>query len=130
MTNRGDYDTLMLIMATPTETKIPEPRGSYKPRKPVVKTNRVVLTRAIWYIFGVIAAILALRTILLMLSANPETPFVEFVYSLSSIFVVPFYGIFDQPDYTRFYIDTSSLVAVVVYWLIAVGLTKLVNLTR
>lgn len=120
----------MLTMTTPTETKIPEPRGSYKPRKPVVKTNRVVLTRAIWYIFGVIAALLMLRIVLLMLSANIETPFVEFVYYLSNTFVVPFYGIFDEPDYSSFYVDTSSIVAIVVYWLAAVGLTKLVNLTR
>lgn len=120
----------MLTMNTPTQTPAPEPRGSYKPKKPVVKTNRVILTRAIWYIFGVIAAILALRIVLLMLSANPATPFVDFVYSISGIFVVPFYGIFDQPDYTKFYVDTSSIVAIVVYWLLAVGLAKLVNLTR
>ena len=120
----------MLTMNTPTQTPTPEPRGSYKPKKPVVKTNRVILTRAIWYMLGVITALLALRIVLLMLSANPETPFVEFVYAISSIFVVPFYGIFDQPDYTRFYVDTSSIVAIVVYWLLAVGLSKLVNLTR
>lgn len=120
----------MLTMNIPTETTIPEPRGGYKPKKPVVKTNRVVLTRAIWYLLGVVVAILALRIVLLMLSANPETPFVEIVYAISGIFVVPFYGIFDQPDYTRFYIDTSSIVAIVVYWLIAMGLAKLINLTR
>ncbi len=117
-------------MSTPAPTPVPDPRGSYKPKKPHVKTNRVVVTRAIWYLFGVVAAVLTLRIVLLMLSANPETPFVDFVYSVSSIFVVPFYGIFDQPDYTKFYVDTSSLVAIVVYWLLAVGLTKLVNLTR
>lgn len=124
------YDTLMLTMNTPTQTPTPDPRGSYKPKKPVVKTNRVVITRAIWYILGVITAILVLRIVLLMLSANPETPFVAFVYDVSSIFVVPFYGIFDQPDYTRFYVDTSSIVAIVIYWLLAVGLAKLINLTR
>ena len=130
MTNQKIYATLMLTMNTPTETSTPEPRGGYKPKKPVVKTNRVILTRAIWYLLGVITAILALRIILLMLSANPETPFVDFVYSVSSIFVVPFYGIFNQPDYTRFYVDTSSIVAIIVYWLLAVGLAKLINLTR
>lgn len=130
MTIDSIYGTLMLTMNTPTQTPTPEPRGSYKPKKPVVKTNRVILTRAIWYMLGVITALLALRIVLLMLSANPETPFVEFVYAISSIFVVPFYGIFDQPDYTRFYVDTSSIVAIVVYWLLAVGLSKLVNLTR
>ena len=130
MTNFMVYDTLMLTMNTPTQTPTPDPRGSYKPKKPVVKTNRVVITRAIWYILGVITAILVLRIVLLMLSANPETPFVAFVYDVSSIFVVPFYGIFDQPDYTRFYVDTSSIVAIVIYWLLAVGLAKLINLTR
>lgn len=130
MTKYPNYGTLMLTMTTPTEPNVPEPRGSYKPKKSAIKTNHVVMTRAIWYIFGVIAALLALRITLLMLSANPETPFVEFVYSMSNLFVVPFYGIFDEPDYTRFYLDTSSLVAIVVYWLLAVGLTKLVNLTR
>ncbi|QHN43217.1 hypothetical protein GII36_05200 [Candidatus Mycosynbacter amalyticus] len=130
MTNALICGTLMLTMNTPAQTPMPEPRGSYKPKKPVVKTNRVIMTRAIWYIFGVIASLLALRIVLLMLSANPETPFVSFVYDLSGIFVVPFYGIFDQPDYTRFYVDTSSIVAIVVYWLLAVGLTKLVNITR
>lgn len=130
MTNPHTYATLMLTMNTPTETPTPDPRGSYKPKKPAVKTDRVIMTRAIWYIFGVIAAVLGLRITLLMLSANPETPFVDFVYGVSGIFVTPFYGIFDQPDYTRFYVDTSSIVAIVVYWLLAVGLAKLVNLTR
>ncbi len=128
MTNLMVYVTLMLSMNTPAPT--PDPRGGYKPKKQVVKTNRVVITRAVWYILGVITAILALRIVLLMLSANPETPFVAFVYDVSSIFVVPFYGIFDQPDYTRFYVDTSSIVAIVIYWLLAVGLAKLINLTR
>ena len=128
MTNLMVYVTLMLSMNTLAPT--PDPRGGYKPKKQVVKTNRVVITRAVWYILGVVTAILALRIVLLMLSANPETPFVAFVYDVSSIFVVPFYGIFDQPDYTRFYVDTSSIVAIVIYWLLAVGLAKLINLTR
>lgn len=131
MTNQKIYATLMLTMNNaPTETPVPEPRGSYKPKKPVVNTSRVVLTRAVWYIFSVITAVLVLRITLLMLSANADTPFVDFVYSVSSIFVVPFYGIFDQPDYTKFYVDTSSIVAIVVYWLLTVGLAKLINLTR
>lgn len=117
-------------MDTPTNAKDPDPKGIYKPKKSARRADRIVMTRAIWYIFGVIAAILALRIILLMLSANPETPFVDFVYTVSGIFIVPFYGIFDQPDYTRFYVDTSSIVAVIVYWLVALGLAKLVNLTR
>lgn len=130
MTKQKIYATLMLIMTTNSQDPVPNPRGGYTPKKSRVKTNRVVLTRAIWYIFGFIAALLALRIVLLMLSANPETPFVQLIYGMSGIFVVPFYGIFDAPDYRSFYIDTSSIVGVIVYWLLAFGAAKLVNLTR
>ena len=117
-------------MTTNPQSPIPNPRGGYTPKKSNAKANRIVLTRAIWYIFGFIAALLALRIVLLMLSANPDTPFVQLVYAMSGIFVVPFYGIFEGPDYRSFYVDTSSIVAIIVYWLLAFGATKLVNLTR
>lgn len=99
-------------------------------KKHTINKTRTLITRLIWYVVGVIAALLALRIVLLLFSANPETLFVDFVYSLSGIFVVPFSGIFAQPDYTRFYVDTSSIVAIIVYWIIAIGLAKLINLDR
>lgn len=99
-------------------------------RKHSINSTRTILTRLIWYIVGVIAALLMLRIVLLLFNANPETPFVDFVYSLSAIFVIPFAGIFAQPDYTRVYVDTSSIVAIVVYWIVAIGLVKLINLDR
>lgn len=99
-------------------------------KKHAIHKTRTLITRLIWYIVGVIAALLALRIVLLLLNANPETPFVDLVYSLSNIFVVPFSGIFTQPDYTRVYVDTSSIIAIVVYWIVAIGLVKLINLDR
>lgn len=99
-------------------------------KKHAINKTRTLITRLIWYIVGVIAALLALRIVLLLLNANPETPFVDLVYSLSSIFVVPFSGIFTQPDYTRVYVDTSSIIAIVVYWIVGIGLAKLINLDR
>lgn len=99
-------------------------------KKHAINQTRTLITRLIWYIVGVIAALLALRIVLLLLNANAETPFVDLVYSLSNIFVVPFSGIFTQPDYTRVYVDTSSIIAIVVYWIVAIGLVKLINLDR
>ena len=99
-------------------------------RKHSINNMRTILTRLIWNVVGVIAALLILRIVLLLFNANPETPFVDLVYNLSAIFVVPFAGIFAQPDYTRVYVDTSSIVAIVVYWIVAIALAKLINLDR
>lgn len=90
----------------------------------------VIARRVIYYIAGFIIALLALRIILLLLAANQGAPFVDFVYSLSGIFAAPFYGIFSyQPAYGESVFEISSVVAIIVYALIAAGLAKLFTLT-
>jgi hypothetical protein len=94
-------------------------------------SNAVILKRVVWYIAGVIIALLAIRIILLLLGANRENEFVDFVYALSEIFAAPFYGIFNyQPAYGQVILELSSLVAIAVYALIAWGIAKLTTLTK
>lgn len=94
-------------------------------------SNAVILKRVVWYIAGVIIALLATRIILLLLGANRENEFVDFVYALSEIFAAPFYGIFNyQPAYGQSMLELSSLVAIAVYALIAWGIAKLTTLTK
>ena len=89
-----------------------------------------IAKRVIWYIAGVILALLALRVVLLLLAANQGNPFVDFIYSLSNIFAWPFYGIFGYtPRYGEFYFEISTIVAMVVYALVAWGLAQLFTLT-
>lgn len=89
----------------------------------------VVAKRIVYYIFGVIVALLALRIVLLLLAANKGSGFVDFTYWLSGIFAWPFYGVFNyQPSYGQSVFELSSVVAIVVYALIAVGLAKLFTL--
>ena len=91
----------------------------------------VIVKRIIYYIAGVIVVLLALRIVLLLLAANQGAAFVDFVYALSGFFASPFYGIFNyQPTYGQSVFEISSLVAIVVYALVAVGLAKLFTLTR
>lgn len=92
--------------------------------------GRVVASRVVWYIAGAIIAVLALRIILYLLAANQGSPFVDFIYGLSAIFAAPFYGIFAQPAYGLSVFDTASLVAIVVYALIAWGLARLFTINR
>lgn len=92
--------------------------------------NSVIARRVIYYIAGFIIALLALRLVLLLLAANQGAPFVDFVYALSGFFAVPFYGIFSyQPSYGQSTFEVSTVVAIIVYALVAMGVAKLFTLT-
>lgn len=90
----------------------------------------LVFHKVVWYIAGIIIALLALRVIFLLLAANQGSPFVDLVYGLSGIFAAPFFGIFNYtPAYGQSVLEVSSLVAMVIYALIAWGIAKLATLT-
>lgn len=90
----------------------------------------VTAQRAVWFIVGAISIIIALRFILLLLGANQSAGFTDFIYTLSSIFVAPFVGIFGQPTIGTSVFEISSLLAIAVYMLIGWGITKLLTLNR
>lgn len=92
--------------------------------------NRIIASRVVWYIAGFIITLLALRVLLFLLGANQGSGFVDFLYAISGVFAAPFYGIFPQPAYGASVLDTASLVAMVVYALVAWGITKLFTLNR
>jgi hypothetical protein len=82
----------------------------------------------IYFIFGVIEALLVVRFILLLLGANEASGFVRLIYGLSRPFVLPFQGIFGEPALGASVLEWASLVGVIVYALIAYGLARLAEL--
>lgn len=109
--------------------------GDTEVRRQTVKESRqsdprVTASRVVWYIAGVIIALLAVRFVLLLLGANQSAAFVGMVYTLSGIFAWPFYGIFPQPTYGVSQFDSASVVAMVVYALVAWGVSKLFTIDR
>lgn len=88
----------------------------------------------VWYIFGFIEIVLAFRFILKLLGANPNAGFSNFVYGLSAPFAGPFANLF-QASTTRgaettSYFEWSTLVAAVVYTVIAWGIMKIFKLGK
>src|SRR5665213_1979653 len=85
-----------------------------------------MIARIVWFIAGVLIVLLALRFVLVLLGANPANGFANFIYSVSHPFVAPFFGLFGynlRYGVSRF--EASTLVAIVVYALIAFGIARL-----
>ena len=94
--------------------------------------TRLTLTNGIYFLLGVIEVFLVFRLILKLLGANPNSGFVSFVYSVSGFFSAPFRAIFSTTttngDVTKGIFEPATLVAMVVYLVVAWGIVKLVHL--
>lgn len=82
-------------------------------------------TQLIYWIFGLIEALIAIRFVLKALGANPAAGFAEFIYGVTYPLVLPFIGLFGNPSAQGSVLELHSIVALVVYALLAWLLTKL-----
>lgn len=87
--------------------------------------RNVVGRRVVYYIGDALLALLVVRFLLQLFGAAQGNAFVDFVYALSGVFVWPFYGIFGEPSYGSSHFETSTLVAIVIYGLLMVGIARL-----
>jgi YggT family protein len=84
------------------------------------------LVQAIYLIFGIIEALIAIRVVLRALGANPQAGFAQLIYGLTAPLVAPFAGLFGNPQAGGSVLELHSIVALVVYALVAWLLGKLV----
>lgn len=116
------------------EVRTDEPVANTNVKREVVTDTTtvpgsVVAQRVVWYITGVIVALLGLRLVLQLLGANEGNGFVDFIYSLSGVFAGPFFGMFSyEPSYGVSYFEVGTLIAMVVYTLAGWGVAKLFTL--
>ncbi len=90
------------------------------------------MVNLVWFVYGLVAILLALRMLLKLLGANSNNSFVDIIYSVSGVLSAPFDSIFKvasaQAGATKSVFEPSILVAIAVYALIAWGITKLLTL--
>ena len=82
-------------------------------------------TQIVWYILGLIEVLLLFRFILKLLSANPGAIFTNFIYGVTYIFAVPFSSVFHITNVLGSIFEWTTLLAMLVYWIIAMGIIKL-----
>jgi predicted trehalose synthase len=83
------------------------------------------LIQAIYLLFGVLEALIAIRLVLRVLGANPNAGFAEFIYGITAPFIAPFVGLFGSPQAGGSVLELQSIVALVVYALVAWLLARL-----
>jgi len=83
----------------------------------------------IYLIFGIIEILLIFRLVFKLTGANPVSSFVSGIYSLTNIFIAPFFGIFPQATtagvVTTAIFEPATVVALVFYAVIAWGITQI-----
>jgi hypothetical protein len=80
--------------------------------------------QAIYLIFGIIEALIAIRVVLRLLGANPEAGFAAFIYRVTTPLLAPFLGLFGTPQLNGSVLEAHSIVAILIYALVAWGLAK------
>ena len=87
-------------------------------------------TQIVWYILGLLEAILLLRFLLKLLAANPNAGFSSLIYNLSYIFAAPFLNVFRITRVEGSVFEWTTLLAMFVYALIAYGIIKLFFMSK
>lgn len=82
-------------------------------------------TQIVWYILGIMEILLLFRLVFKLLGANPAAGFSSFIYGVTNIFAAPFLTVFRITYIDGSIFEWTTLLAMLVYWIIAWGIVKL-----
>jgi hypothetical protein len=82
--------------------------------------------RWIWLALVMLEALIAVRIGLKLIGANPEILFAFAIYNVSYIFLFPFEGLVATPAAGRVVLELSSIIAMMVYVLLAWAIERTV----
>lgn len=111
-------------MATIREIRTKSP-GWHPEVVEVRDTSGLKAAQVVYYIAGVIEAVLLFRFAFKLFAANSANAFVSFVYDLTAPLVAPFQGIFATPSEGVAVFETATILAMIVYAVIAYIIARL-----
>jgi hypothetical protein len=83
-------------------------------------------TQVIWLLLGILETLIALRFIFKLIAVNPDNSFAGLLYGFTGLFVAPFASLTSAPSAGGMVLEISSIIAMVVYLLIAWALERIV----
>ena len=100
---------------------------------PVIKlaTSFQTVEYLVYFFFGALEILLAFRLVLKLAGASMSSAFVGLIYGVTGVFILPFEGIFRRGiaqgvEMTSIF-EPSTLVAIIVYSVLAWGIVKLIR---
>jgi hypothetical protein len=87
-------------------------------------------TQIVWYIVGLLEALLVFRFALKLLAANESAGFTSFIYGITYIFVAPFNSVFGITHVEGSIFEWTTLLALLVYWLVAWAIARLLVMSK
>lgn len=84
------------------------------------------LSQAFYLLFGFFAILISLRMLLRLLGANPASPFAASTYAITGALLSPFAAVFPRFQFPGGVFEPESLVAIIVYLLLAWMLSRVV----
>ncbi len=84
------------------------------------------VTQIIWLLLGVLEALIALRVVFNLIAVNSANPIAAFLYNITTLFVAPFASLVGAPAAYGMVLEISSIIAMIVYLLIAWAGVKIV----
>lgn len=85
----------------------------------------------VYYILGIVEALLLFRLLFRVLGANPANSFVSFLYSLTRNLIAPFsgiFGIYETGTVGQYILEPATIIAMVVYAVLARGIVGMIRL--
>ena len=93
------------------------------------RTQRVATfkaTQLIWLLLGLLEAVLALRFVFKLIGVNADNAFATLLYNVTNLFVAPFASLTGAPAVGGMVFEFSSIIAMVVYFLLAWAVERIV----
>jgi hypothetical protein len=111
------------------------PAGDYEHHQKIVedvgarrRQNINRLEQFIWLMFGILEALIGLRFFLKLIAANPASPFAKLVYDFTDLFMWPFASLTISPSAGGMVLETSAIIAMIVYAMSAWVLVSIVHI--
>jgi len=84
------------------------------------------VTQLIWLGLGVLEILLAMRVVFKLIAVNADNLFASLLYFVTGIFVAPFASLTSAPALGNMVLEISTVIAMIVYLLLAWGLERIV----
>lgn len=107
------------------EELVGPPKQVFKKKKRVFRFNQ-----AVWYVLGIIEALLAFRIVFKALGASTTSAFATLIYAITDPLALPFSGILGVTVSGSSIFEWSTFIGMIVYALLAYALIELVEFIK